>query len=39
LALWGKGFSVNTIKEVEWMKEKKIIYWGWKDWPGTKSPL
>ena len=28
LALWGKGFSVNNIKEAAWLREKKIIYWG-----------
>ncbi len=28
MVLWGHGFGVDILKEVEWMNAKKIYYWG-----------
>ncbi|MEG3937760.1 DUF2220 family protein [Microcoleus sp. S36b_A3] len=27
-ALWGKGFNVAILKDVEWLRNCQIIYWG-----------
>ncbi|MCC3589506.1 Wadjet anti-phage system protein JetD domain-containing protein [Microcoleus sp. PH2017_28_MFU_U_A] len=27
-ALWGKGFNVAILKDVEWLRHCQIIYWG-----------
>lgn len=27
-ALWGKGFSLAILKDVEWLNDCQIIYWG-----------
>lgn len=27
-ALWGKGFNVAILKDVEWLNDCQIIYWG-----------
>lgn len=28
IVIWGHGFGVDTMKNVEWLKTKKIYYWG-----------
>lgn len=28
IVLWGHGFGVKTICDVEWLKDKDIFYWG-----------
>ena len=28
IVVWGHGFGVDVMKDVEWMKIKKIYYWG-----------
>ena len=28
IVVWGHGFGVDIMKDVEWMKTKKIYYWG-----------
>ena len=28
IVVWGHGFGVNLMKNVEWMKTKKVYYWG-----------
>jgi hypothetical protein len=28
IVIFGMGYSVNLLKDVEWLKEKKIFYWG-----------
>ena len=28
IVVWGHGFGVDVMKDVEWMKTKKIYYWG-----------
>lgn len=28
IVMWGQGFGVDIMKDVEWMKAKKIYYWG-----------
>ena len=28
IVLWGHGFGVETICDVEWLKDKDIFYWG-----------
>ncbi len=28
IALFGSGFSVSNLKNVEWFKNKKLLYWG-----------
>ena len=28
IVVWGHGFGVDVIKDVEWLKTKKIYYWG-----------
>ena len=28
IVIWGHGFGVDVMKDVEWMKTKKIYYWG-----------
>lgn len=27
MAIWGKGFAVDSLKEIDWFAEKKILYW------------
>ena len=28
IVIWGHGFGVDVMKNVEWLKSKKIYYWG-----------
>lgn len=28
IVIWGQGFGVDIIKNIEWMKTKRIYYWG-----------
>ena len=28
IVIWGHGFGVDIMKDVEWLRGKKIIYWG-----------
>jgi len=28
IAIFGKGFQVSNIKNIEWLKEVEILYWG-----------
>ena len=28
VAIWGKGFAVAELQHLEWLKQKKIFYWG-----------
>ena len=28
IVIWGHGFGVDIMRDVEWMKTKKIYYWG-----------
>lgn len=28
IVVWGRGFGVDVMKDVEWLKTKKIYYWG-----------
>ena len=28
IVIWGHGFGVDIMKDVEWMKTKRIFYWG-----------
>ena len=28
IVLWGHGFGVDILKNVEWLRSKKIFYWG-----------
>ena len=28
IVIWGHGFGVDIMKNVEWLKSKKIYYWG-----------
>ena len=28
IVVWGHGFGVDVMKDVEWLKTKKIYYWG-----------
>ena len=28
LVIWGKGFCVDVLKDVKWLNNKKIYYWG-----------
>lgn len=28
IALWGGGFAVNLLADVDWLKSKKLYYWG-----------
>lgn len=28
IVVWGHGFGVDIMKDVEWMKKKRIFYWG-----------
>ena len=28
VAIWGKGFQVNLLREVDWLADCPIIYWG-----------
>lgn len=28
IAIFGKGFQLNLLKEAKWLKDKQIIYWG-----------
>ena len=28
IVLWGHGFGVDVLKDVEWLKSKRILYWG-----------
>jgi hypothetical protein len=28
IAIFGKGFQIGLLKDVEWLSDKKIIYWG-----------
>ncbi len=28
IAIFGKGFQLNLLKEATWMRDKQIIYWG-----------
>ncbi len=28
LALWGGGFAVNLLADIDWLKSKKLYYWG-----------
>lgn len=28
IVIWGKGFGVDVLKDVEWLDDKKIYYWG-----------
>ncbi|MFK7906897.1 MAG: Wadjet anti-phage system protein JetD domain-containing protein, partial [Chitinophagales bacterium] len=34
LIIWGKGFGVELLKEVLWLEQKDIIYWGDMDVQG-----
>ncbi len=34
LIIWGKGFGVELLKEVLWLQQKDIIYWGDMDVQG-----
>lgn len=27
IAIWGKGFAVESLKNIEWLQEKEIYYW------------
>ncbi len=28
MVIWGKGFAVESLKEINWLNNKNIIYWG-----------
>ena len=28
IAVWGKGFAINSLKDVFWLNSKDIFYWG-----------
>ena len=28
IVVWGHGFGVDLMKDVEWMRTKKVYYWG-----------
>ena len=28
IVIWGRGFGVDIMKEVEWLRTKKVYYWG-----------
>lgn len=28
IVVWGNGFGVNILKDVTWLRSKKILYWG-----------
>lgn len=28
IVVWGHGFGVNILKDVTWLKSKKVFYWG-----------
>ena len=28
IVVWGHGFGVDIMKDVEWLRNKKIYYWG-----------
>ena len=28
IVIWGHGFGINIMKNVEWLKSKRIYYWG-----------
>lgn len=28
IVVWGHGFGVNILKDVTWLRSKKILYWG-----------
>lgn len=28
LAIWGQGFNILSLKDVSWLRQKKILYWG-----------
>lgn len=28
IVIWGRGFGVDIMKNIEWLKSKKIYYWG-----------
>lgn len=28
IVLWGHGFGVDVLKDVEWLRSRKILYWG-----------
>lgn len=34
LVVWGKGFAVELLKDVEWMRSKSVYFWGDLDAPG-----
>jgi len=34
LAIWGKGFKAAKLKDVRWLTQKRLIYWGDIDTPG-----
>lgn len=27
IAIWGKGFAIESLKDIEWLREKGIYYW------------
>ncbi len=27
LAIWGKGFAIESLKNIQWLKNKQIFYW------------
>jgi hypothetical protein len=28
IVIWGEGFSVDKVKETQWLSDKEIYYWG-----------
>lgn len=36
IAIWGKGVSALLLKDVKWLKEAKIVYWGDMDIQGFR---
>ncbi len=34
MLVWGKGFAVELLKEVQWMEDKSIYFWGDLDMQG-----
>lgn len=34
LAIWGKGFAIEVLKSVKWLKNKEVYYWGDLDTQG-----
>ena len=36
IAVWGKGFAIESLKNIEWLAEKEIYYWSDLDVQGLQ---